>query len=292
MDETQVIAAHQAAGRTFEAAGVQSFVREEGDGVPVVCMHGVPSSSFLYRKVLGGLASRGLRGVAFDLPGLGLASRPMDFDYSWTGLGAFSVAAVAALNLDRFHLIVHDIGGPVGFELAAAMPERVRSLTVLNTIVDVASFKKPWSMRPFESKTLGPLWLKGMTRLGFRQLMRLQGIADMKAVSTSDLDAYLGLLKREDGGKAFLRIMQSFETTPEKQALYRSTLADVPYPLQVVWGDRDPALRVDTFGAAARDAAGLDTIHRLPGKHFLQEDHSESITELVMTFVSQQDADT
>ena len=54
----------------------RSFVREQGDGDPVVLMHGVPVSSFLYRKVLPLLAERGLRGVAFDLPGLGLAEKP------------------------------------------------------------------------------------------------------------------------------------------------------------------------------------------------------------------------
>ena len=111
MDEEQVIASHRRDGHNFEAAGVESFVRVEGKGAVVLCMHGVPSSSFLYRKVLSGLASRGLRGVAFDLPGLGLASRPDDFDYSWTGLGAFAAAVVDALGLEQFHLVVRDFGG-------------------------------------------------------------------------------------------------------------------------------------------------------------------------------------
>src|SRR5207249_3094913 len=106
------------AGREFEAEGVRSFVREAGSGQAVVCMHGVPSSCFLYRKVLDQLAARGMRGVAFDLPGLGLAERPDDYDYTWTGLGRFAIAAVDSLGLDSFHLVVHDIGGPVGFELA------------------------------------------------------------------------------------------------------------------------------------------------------------------------------
>jgi len=55
------------------------------------------------------------------LPGLGLADRPATFDYSWTGLGRFCAAAVDALGLDRFHLVVHDIGGPAGFELCSAL---------------------------------------------------------------------------------------------------------------------------------------------------------------------------
>ena len=132
MNSHDVISEHRAAGRRFAAAGISSFVREAGppDGEPVVCLHGVPASCFLYRKVLRELAARDLRGIAFDLPGLGLADRPATFDYTWTGLGRFAAAAVDALGLDRFHLVVHDIGGPVGFELAAAMPTRIASLTV------------------------------------------------------------------------------------------------------------------------------------------------------------------
>jgi haloalkane dehalogenase len=128
----EVIAAHRAAGRSFEAAGLTSFVRAEGEGEPIVLLHGLPSSSFLYRKVIGELAARGFAAMSFDLPGLGLADRPVDFDFTFAGLGRFAEAAVDALGLDRFHLVVHDAGGPVGFELAASAPERVRSLTILN----------------------------------------------------------------------------------------------------------------------------------------------------------------
>ena len=87
-----VIEAHRRSGRRFTASTIGSFVREEGSGEPVVCLHGVPASSFLYRKVVTELASRGLRGIAFDLPGLGLADRPVDADYTWTGLGRFASA--------------------------------------------------------------------------------------------------------------------------------------------------------------------------------------------------------
>ena len=143
MPVADVIERHRAAGREFEAAGVQSFVREAGSGQAVVCLHGVPSSCFLYRKVIDELAQRNLRGIAFDLPGLGLAARPPDYDYTWTGLGRFAIAAVDALGLERFHLVVHDIGGPAGFELAATVPARIASLTMRNTTVDVTEFRSP-----------------------------------------------------------------------------------------------------------------------------------------------------
>ncbi|WP_372789533.1 alpha/beta fold hydrolase [Paraconexibacter sp.] len=286
MTSAEVVAKHQSAGRAFAAGGVTGFVREAGDGDPVLCMHGVPASSFLYRKVLDELAGRGLRGVAFDLPGLGLADRPPDFDYTWTGLGRYSVAAVDALGLDRFHLVVHDVGGPVGFELAAAMPDRIRSLTVLNTIIEVDTFKRPWSMEPFARAGIGEVYLRGLTKPAFRMLMGLQGVADRTAVPGEELDAYVELLKRGDKGRAFLKIMRGFERTPEKRALYTGVVSSDAYPVQVVWGEQDPALKIASYGEAARRISGAPTIHRLPAKHFLQEDQAPALARLVADFAA------
>ena len=75
--------------------------------------------------------------------------------------------------------------------------------------------------------------------------------------------------------------MRGFERTAAKRALYVGVLRDVPYPVQIVWGDRDPALKVDVHGEQARRAAGLDTIHRLPAKHFLQEDQAPAVAERI-----------
>lgn len=276
-----MIEAHRGKGRRFEADGVGSFVLDEGTGDPVVCMHGVPASSYLYRKLVPELAARGLRGIAFDLPGLGLADRPADFDYSWTGLGRWARSAVDALGLGRFHLVVHDIGGPVGFELASAVPERVASLTVLNTLVEVDTFRRPWSMQPFAMRGIGPVYLRTLSKPTFRVLMRMQGVADPTAATPAELGAYVDLLKREDGGRAFLKIMRGFELTRAKRDRYVAALASDGYPVQVVWGDRDPALKVGRHGEAARRAAGVPEIIRLPGKHFLQEDHAPAIAALV-----------
>jgi len=198
-----------------------------------------------------------------------------------TGLGQYCVSAVDALGLEHFHLVVHDLGGPVGFELAAAMPDRVKSLTVLNTFVDADTFKRPWSMEPFARRGVGEVYLRALSKPAFRALMSLQGVADRSAVLNAELDAYVYLLKREDGGRAFLRIMRGFERTTVKRDLYRSVLGSDRYPVQVVWGAQDPALKVDIHGEAARRAAGVDTIHRLPAKHFLQEDQAPAIADLV-----------
>jgi pimeloyl-ACP methyl ester carboxylesterase len=280
VDTSAVIEAHRAAGRDFAASGVRSFVRDHGRGDPVVCLHGVPASSFLYRKVLPELAARGLRGVAFDLPGLGLADRPAEFDYTWTGLGRFAVAAVDALGLDRFHLVVHDIGGPVGFELAAADPARVRSLTLLNTIIEVDRFRRPWVMQPFAWPVVGELWLAAMSHRLLIALMRRIGVAD-RSVPGVELAAYLDLLRRGDRGRAFLRIMRGFELTTPKRQLYERTVRNVPYPIQIVWGAGDPALPLAVHGRQAVRATAGAPLHPLPAKHFLPEDQAPAIADLV-----------
>jgi pimeloyl-ACP methyl ester carboxylesterase len=280
-----VLAVHRTSGREFTAAGVRSFVLEEGVGPAVLCIHGMWGSSFLYRKVVQQLAQREMRAIAFDLPGFGLAERPKDYDYSWTGLGRFALAAVEELGLGRFHLVVHDIGGPVGFELASAMPERVASLTLFNTMVDVASFSPPWSMQPFRFRGLGEVWLKSLNKPMFRLLMRLQGIRDMRAVTTPELDAYLELMKGDDGGRSFLQVIRSTERTPEKEALYRAAVGSGRYPVKVVWAADDPALKVDVYGEKARKAAGLGKIELIPGKHFPHEDQPDAMADQIARLV-------
>lgn len=283
MTTTDVIAAHEARGRRFEAGGAASFVLDEGTGAPVVLMHGVPASSFLYRKVVPGLAARGLRGVAFDLPGLGLADRPDGFDYTWSGLGRWSVAAVDALGLDRVHLVVHDIGGPVGFELAAAMPDRIASLTILNTIIRADEFHRPWMMEPFAHRGVGRLWLATARGPLFRALLRRTGFVD--PLPAAEVDAYAALLHRGDGGRAFLQMMRGFERTPEKRARYEGVVTDPRRPVQVVWGADDPALRVDAEGAIARELAARGPFHAIRGKHFFPDDQADALVERLAAFV-------
>jgi haloalkane dehalogenase len=278
---SSVIAAHRDAGEVFTADGIQSFLRAEGEGEAVVCLHGMLGASFGYRKVIAELATRGLRGIAWDLPGFGLADRPRGYDYTWTGLGRFCLAAVNVLNIDRFHLVVHDIGGPVGFELAAACQERVLSLTILNTVVDVTGWTPPWTMRPFRWPVIGSLWAAGMIPPAFRFLMKLQGIGDPSQVSRADINAYLALMKGADRGRAFRKVSRSAQATAGKAELYRRVVASRSYPVQIIWADQDPAMPAGTYGEKARAAAGLAAVDRIPGKHFPQEDQAPAIAARV-----------
>lgn len=275
----EAIERHRNAGRDFEAGGVRSFVREQGDGEPVVLMHGVPVSSFLYRKVLPLLAERGLRGVAFDLPGLGLAEKPGAFDYTWTGLGRWTGEAVDRLGIDRCHLVLHDIGGPVGLEWALHNRDRVRTLTVLDTLIDVAHFRRVWTMGLAAPPLMGPVWVATTRPPIARWLFYMQGIGERSATPAHEVDAHLALLHRDGGGRSFRQIVRGFELTEEKERFYTTGLREAGWPATILWADRDPALGEDRR-RALEDALGIEA-NVVPAKHFLQEDRAPVVADAI-----------
>ena len=274
------IARHSAAGFLFEAGGVRSFARQAGAGADVVLVHGVPTSSFLYRKVIPVLKDQGLRATAFDFPGLGLAERPADFDYSWSGLSSWMGTALDALELDRVHLVVHDIGGPIGFDWTIRNPDRVLSMTVLNTFVNVGAFRRPWPMHPFSIRGIGELWLRLSPRFLVSELFYGLGIANRSAVPRADIYAHVALLRLRDRGRAFLKVMRGFELTEEKERFFHEGLAARSYPARLVWGERDPTLGLEKLEDCRR-AFGLEDAILLPAKHFLQEDHAPEVGQAI-----------
>ncbi|MGH2922655.1 MAG: alpha/beta fold hydrolase [Solirubrobacterales bacterium] len=280
--KSQVAAAiegHRAAGREFEAGGARSFVREQGDGEPVVLMHGIPVSSYLYRKVLPLLAERGLRGVAFDLPGLGLAEKRPDFDYTWSGLGRWTGAAIDALGIDRCHLVLHDIGGPIGLEWALRNRDRVRSLIVLDTLIDVEGFRRVWSMNLVAPPLIGPAWVATIRPPVARWLFYMQGIADRSATPAHEVDAHIALVHRDRGGRSFREIVRGFERTAEKERLYVDGLREAGWPAAILWGERDPALGPERR-RAVEEALGVEAT-LVPAKHFLQEDQAPAVADAI-----------
>jgi haloalkane dehalogenase len=275
----EAIEQHRRAGRDFEAGGVRSFVREQGEGDPVVLMHGIPVSSFLYRKVLPLLAESGLRGVAFDLPGLGLAEKPDAFDYTWSGLGRWTGEAIDALGIDVCHLVLHDIGGPIGLEWALSNQERIASLTVLDTLLDVAHFRRVWTMDLAAPPVLGPLWVASVRPPVARWLFYMQGIGDRSATPAHEVDAHFALLHRDGGGRSFRKIVRGFELTEEKERFYTEGLSDVGWPATILWADRDPALGEDRRRVFEEVLATEAKV--ISAKHFLQEDQAPAVAEAI-----------
>lgn len=276
-----IINGHESSGKYIQVEGLKTFALDYGSGEAVLCIHGVPTSSFLYRKVLRSLEDKGYRAVAVDLPGLGLSARPENFDYSFPNFASFLEKAAQALNLEKFHLVVHDIGGPIGFALAASDPHKILSITILNTWINVVNFKKPLIMRPFEKPILGEAELKMISHKTWPAMFSKMGVINTNLVPKEEINAYVDLLKREDGGKAFLKIMRNFTDTAAFRDLCYKAVQNAPYPIQAIWGEDDPTLTYERYATEIKEVAHLKVVKTLPSKHFLQEEVWEEIAEKI-----------
>ncbi|MCM4155730.1 alpha/beta hydrolase [Gramella sp. AN32] len=270
---------HEASGKYFNINGLQGFALDQGSGEAVLCLHGVPTSSFLYRKIVPALAEKGFRGVAIDFPGMGFSDRPKDFDYSFSSFAKFTAEAAKSLGMDTYHLLIHDIGGPVGFALAAQNQDKILSITVLNTWIDVVNFKKPWPMRPFEKPVLGEIEVATLQHPTWQLMFSQMGVNDSSKIPKDEINAHIDILKREDGGDAYLKIMRNFDDSEAFRSLCYKAVQEVPYPVQAVWGANDPFLTLDKYGEEIKKAAGLQKIHEISSRHFLQEEKPMEIVE-------------
>jgi pimeloyl-ACP methyl ester carboxylesterase len=277
----KIIKQHENSGRYIEVDGIKTFVLVEGSGEAVLCVHGVPTSSFLYRKLVRALSALGFMGISVDMPGFGLSDRPDDFDYTFSGFSRFLAKATEVLGLERYHLVVHDIGGPVGFALAAKNQDKILSITILNTWIDVVNFEKPLPMRPFEKPLLGDIQLASIQYPTWYLMFSTMGIYDTFQIPKEDVFAYVDLLKREDGGRAFLKVMRNFESSEEFRDQCMRAVKNVAYPIQAIWGIEDPGLTFDRYGKEIQKAASLQHMHKLKARHFLQEEKWQEIAELI-----------
>ncbi|MBC5992033.1 alpha/beta fold hydrolase [Pontibacter cellulosilyticus] len=278
-DVARVISQHEATGKYINVNGIRTFVADTGTGEAVFCIHGVPTSSFLYRKMLRALAGKSYRGICVDLPGLGLSQRPEDFDYSFHNFARFLNDAANVLGLEKFHLVVHDIGGPIGFALAAENKEKILSLTILNTWIEVDKFEKPLPMRPFEKPVLGEAELAGLVHQTWHLMFKALGVVDSSNIPNEEIYAYVDLLKREDKGKAFLKIMRNFDKSEAFKNLCMQAVQHTDYPVQAIWGADDPGLKFERYGTEIMAAAGLKDVCKLRARHLLQEEKWQEIAD-------------
>jgi haloalkane dehalogenase len=115
-----------------EVEGLRVHYLDEGQGDPILCLHGEPSWCYLYRKMIPVLARR--RVVAPDLVGFGRSDKPTQkSDYTFALHHDVLSAFIRALDLQRITLVCQDWGGLLGLPLATEMPERFARLVIMNT---------------------------------------------------------------------------------------------------------------------------------------------------------------
>jgi len=233
--------------------GMQVHLRDEGprsDSVPIVLVHGTSASLHTFDGWAAAL--RGSRRVIrFDLPGFGLTGPSPEQDYSLGAYAHFTRQLLDSLGVSRFAIAGNSLGGEVAWEVAAAAPDRVAALILVDAAgYPIVSQSVPIGFRM--ARTQGLTWL--FTRILPRSVVTssVRSVyGDPSRVTDTLVTRYYELTLRE-GNRASLprRFAQSTNGADSAR------IATVRAPTLIMWGGRDGLIPPDHAGRFARDIPG------------------------------------
>ncbi|MDH6541965.1 alpha/beta fold hydrolase [Streptomyces lavendulae] len=276
--------------RTVDVDGVSVAYRESGpaDAPVLLLLHGFPTASHQFARLMDALGDAPYRLIAPDYPGFGRTVAPDGFTYTFDRLADVVEGFTDALGLDRYALYAFDFGAPVGLRLATRRPDRVTGLIVQNGnaydegLSDAArEFAGLTRDVPGNEERVRRLFTEEGTRFQYET-----GVADPSLVSpdnwTLDLH-YLGLPGRTD---AQADLAFDYSGNFAHYPAWQTWLRDTRPPLLVVWGAGDPFFTPAGAEAYRRDVPDAE-IHVFEGAgHFALETHLPTIAPLIATFLT------
>jgi haloalkane dehalogenase len=252
--------------------GLRLAYIDEGEGPVVFLLHGMPSWSYLWRKVIPPLLEAGYRCVAPDLIGFG-RSDPRHV--------AAVVAVIAAVGADQLHFVLHDWGGPIGSLVATRNEELIASTTLMDTGFNTGDFKMSENWQTFRD------FVASTPELPIGFLVKGAVAREMPDDVFAAYNAPFPTEESKAGARAFPPMIPTSEDHPDavegRAAL--AAFVEGDWPKLVLWADKDPVLpRKLGDVLAARIHAG-DAITIEEAGHFLQEDAGEEIGARIAEFL-------
>jgi haloalkane dehalogenase len=261
-----------------EVDGLRLAHLDEGDGPPVIFVHGEPTWSFLWRHVIPPVRDCGMRCIAPDLVGFGRSDKPVDMGfYSYDRHVALTATLLEDLDLRGATIVVHDWGGPIGLRLAVEHSARIERLVILDTglFTGRQRMSDAWlAFRDFAANT-EDLPVGFLVRGGCKNDPGEEVIAAYEAPYPN--------LASKAGARAFPQLIPHTPESPGAAAgqhVLEALSAD-RRPTLMLWGDSDPVLPLSVGESFAA------TIGRPPPRtienagHFLQEDQGPLIGQLI-----------
>jgi haloalkane dehalogenase len=261
--------------------GLRMHYLDEGEGDPVLLLHGEPTWSFLYRKMIPPLA-RVARCIAPDYFGFGRSDKPTERAWYSYERHVASIARLADhLDLRRITLVVQDWGGPVGFRFAVENPERVTKIVVMNTGIGARAPNDEWLRFQSFMRRVG-------TEIVAGQLIRLSLVQPTTDEIIAAYDAPFPVPESRIGIVQFPELVATSADHPSAPAMLvvRDRLREFDRPALVLFGDSDPIFsrRAAEVMAELLPNAELDPPVEGAG-HFLQEDRGEHLGERVAAWL-------
>ncbi|MBA2241218.1 MAG: alpha/beta fold hydrolase [Solirubrobacterales bacterium] len=264
--------------RYREIDGLRLAHIDEGEGPPVVFLHGEPTWSFLWRDVIGPVLESGYRCIAPDLAGFGRSDKPTDLGwYSFDRHAEQTASLLSGLDLREATLVVHDWGGPIGLRLAVEHPDRIARIVAMDTglFTGEQPMSDAWhAFRDFVERT---------EDLPISMLVRnatARGISEQVAAA---FDAPFPTPESKAGARAFPLILPTTPAMPGAEAgrHTRDALGDDERPKLCIWADSDPVIPFEVGERFARSIGAEPPVKIERASHFLQLDAGEQIGRVI-----------
>jgi haloalkane dehalogenase len=257
-----------------EQDGLRMHYVDEGDGDPVLLLHGEPTWSYLYRKVIPPVAGVA-RAVAPDYIGFGRSDKPVDRGWYTYDAHYRSIERLAdELDLRRATVVVQDWGGPIGLRLAVSRPDRVERIVVMNTGV-------------FAGRPPSDQWLQFRefvrrvgTELRAGQLVRITCVTELPDDVVAAYDAPFPVPEAKTGVVMFPELVPTEPEHPSAAAMLavREGLRSWAGRSLVFFSDSDPIFSPRVAERFAELIPGAELLPPVEGAgHFLQEDAGEEV---------------
>jgi pimeloyl-ACP methyl ester carboxylesterase len=281
---------HPATYRTINVDGLPIFYRESGPAnAPVLLLlHGLPSSSRMYEPILTRLADR-YRMIAPDYPGFGhsAAPAPSAFVYSFDRLAAVMTRFTEILGLGRYSLFMQDYGGPVGFRMALAHPERLDSLIVQNAVAHDTGLGKLWDKRRafWADRAAHEATLR--YNLLSLEATRIRHVGSDPHVERYDPDLWndeFAFLSLPGQGDIQVELFYDYRNNVASYPKWQAWMRKVQPRLLVLWGRHDPSFDISEPEAYRRDVPQAE-VHVLDAGHFALDTAADEIADLVRGFL-------
>lgn len=291
--------AHASAGmpvsyRTTKVQGLDIFYREAGpSNAPVILLlHGLPTSSRMYQPLLESSLTDHYRVIAPDYPGFGHSSWPdhRTFPYTFDHLAEVMGKFSEQLHLDRYFLFMQDYGGPVGFRMALAHPERVQGMIIQNAVAHEEGLSPLWEVRRAFWKDRAALEAKVRANLLSLEATRQRHVGTTPNPERLNPDTWVDefyFLNQPGQGDIQIDLFYDYQNNVKSYPAWQRWLREHQPPLLVLWGRYDPSFTVAGGEAYRRDVPDAE-IHVLDAGHFALDLVPEQIIRLTGEFLKKQ----